>query len=116
MTLLSPPLLFLQNKSPLKRSTTPHPHIGIMTDADVDMTELQAAAEAAASSGNPESTERPPSRREDLLSNAFFDVERGECVSSIGGLVGRGLLSGEGWGLIDRSMGRLLGLVGGIYN
>lgn len=54
-----------------------------MTDADVDMTELAAAAEAAARGENdsgaddPTSTERPPSRREDLLQNAYFDVERG---------------------------------------
>lgn len=57
-----------------------------MTDADVDMAELtQAAAAAAAGENNlegaddPSSTERPPSRREDLLQNAYFDVERGTC-------------------------------------
>lgn len=58
-----------------------------MTDAsDVDMAELTQAAEAAAQRGenteggdDPESTERPPSRREELLHNAYFDVERGGC-------------------------------------
>jgi len=49
-----------------------------MTDTDVDMAELNAVVEeatAGAGADDPDSTERPPSRREDLLQNAYFDVE-----------------------------------------
>lgn len=47
------------------------------------MAELNAAVEeatAGAGADDPDSTERPPSRREDLLQNAYFDVERGAWV------------------------------------
>lgn len=62
-----------------------------MADADVNVAELEAAVDAASGADEPNSTERPPSRREDLMDNAFFDVERGVCVWGVGAFV-RGVL------------------------
>lgn len=72
----------------------------------MDMAELTQAAAAAAAGGNslegaddPSSTERPPSRREDLLQNAYFDVERGKTWVGLFGKLGAGFRMG--WWVVD---------------